>query len=143
MIEIKIKDIERLPEAAAQFIKEMHPGKIYLFYGGMGVGKTTFISEIVSQLESEEEANSPTFSILNEYDTRNWGKIYHVDCYRLESEEEAFDAGLEDYFNSDDTGFIEWPEKIEGLFPDNAVRVEITAAPSGERIIKIYEDGLA
>lgn len=139
-MEIKIHDLERLPDAAAQFIETLSPGRVYAFYGSMGAGKTTFISEVCRRLLSSDEASSPTFSIVNEYDTERWGRIYHLDCYRLDSPEEAFDIGVEDYFASGHTSFVEWPEKIEPLLPDDTVRVEITVEPDGGRILKIYED---
>ena len=139
MMEIRISGIERLPEAAAQFLKEMKPGRVYAFRAPMGAGKTTFISEVVRLLESDDEANSPTFSIVNEYDTRLWGRVYHLDCYRLESEEEAFDIGVEDYFGSGAACFVEWPEKIEGQLPDDAVEVEIRVEPDGTRVVSIYD----
>lgn len=134
-MEIHIKSIERLPEAAAQFIEAMKPGKVYAFYGSMGAGKTTFISEVCRQLESDDEASSPTFSIVNEYDTSRWGRVYHLDCYRLEDEEDAFDIGVEDYFGSGCACFVEWPERIEGLLPEDAVKVEIKVTDDGQRIL--------
>lgn len=136
-MEIRIKDIERLPEAAAQFIEAMEPGRVYAFYAPMGAGKTTFISEVCQQLESDDDPNSPTFSIVNEYETKRWGTVYHFDCYRLENEEDAFDIGAEDYFNSGNTCFVEWPEKIEGILPDDVVNVAIRVEDSGERLILI------
>ena len=136
-MEIRIKDIERLPEAAAQFVESMQPGRVYAFYAPMGAGKTTFISEVCRLLGSEDEANSPTFSIVNEYDTEKWGRVYHLDCYRLESEEEAYDIGAEDYFNSGSTCFVEWPERIENLLPVDVVNVTIQVEDNGERLIQI------
>lgn len=136
-MEIRISDIERLPEAAAQFIEKMSPGRVYAFYGRMGAGKTTFVSEVARQLESEDEASSPTFSIVNEYDTKRWGKVYHLDCYRIESEEEAFETGVEDYFNSGRACFVEWPERIEGLLPEDVVNVNIEVAADGQRVITV------
>ena len=138
-MEIRIKEIERLPEAAAQFIEGMQPGRVYAFYGRMGAGKTTFISEVCRLLESEDEASSPTFSIVNQYDTRRWGRVYHLDCYRLDSEEDAFDIGIEDYFNSGSACFVEWPERIEGLLPDNVVNVTLEVAENDERILTVEE----
>lgn len=137
MKEITIRGIESLPQAAAEFIDAMTPGMVYAFHGEMGAGKTTFIAELIRQLGSDDEANSPTFSIVNEYDTALWGKIYHLDCYRLESEEEGYDAGVEDYFNSGATSFVEWPERIEGILPYDVVKVSITVAPDGGRILRI------
>ena len=79
-MEIRAKDMAELPEAAARFIAAMTPGRVYAFYGRMGAGKTTFISEVVRALGSADEPNSPTFSIVNVYDTDRWGRIYHLDC---------------------------------------------------------------
>ena len=135
--EIKINGIERLHEAAAQFLNVARPGTVYAFRGAMGAGKTTFIGEICRLLDSEDEANSPTFSIVNEYDTAKWGKVYHIDCYRLEGEEDACDIGMEDYLGSGCACFIEWPEIIEGLLPPETVEVEITAEPDGSRLVRI------
>lgn len=128
MFEISIPALEALPEAAERFIKTFDdaPGRVFAFYSPMGTGKTTFISEVCRRLGSADEPNSPTFSIVNEYDTEKWGTVYHLDCYRLDSEEEAFDVGVEDYFASGRPCFVEWPEKIEGMIPDDAVRIEIT-----------------
>ena len=140
-MEIRIQNIERLPEAAAQFIESMQPGRVYAFYAPMGAGKTTFISEVCRLLGSEDEANSPTFSIVNEYDTEKWGRVYHLDCYRLDGEEEAFDIGVEDYFNSGNACFVEWPERIEGLLPDDVVNVEIRVEDDGGRVIWVPTPG--
>lgn len=138
-MEIRIKEIERLPEAAAQFVDNIRPGRVYAFYGRMGAGKTTFISEVCRQLGSADEASSPTFSIVNVYETDRLGTVYHMDCYRLEDEEEAFDAGLEDYFNSGSVCFVEWPERIEGLLPEDAVVVTLDVEADTSRIIRIEE----
>ena len=137
MTEIKIPNEERLPEAAARFIQEAEPGRVYAFRAPMGAGKTTFISEVCRRLDTADEPNSPTFSIVNEYDTLRWGKIYHLDCYRLDSAEEAFDAGIEDYFNSGATCMVEWPERIEELLPDDVIEVSIEVLPDGSRLLKM------
>lgn len=139
MQEIRIHNIERLPEAAALFIREMMPGTVYAFYGRMGAGKTTFIAEVCRQLHCSEEASSPTFSIVNEYEDADGCRIYHLDCYRLEDEDEAFDIGVEDYFNSGSTCFVEWPERIERLLPPDAVSVSIEEMPDSSRKITIGE----
>ncbi|MBL4703664.1 MAG: tRNA (adenosine(37)-N6)-threonylcarbamoyltransferase complex ATPase subunit type 1 TsaE, partial [Flavobacteriales bacterium] len=96
-----------------------------LFDGEMGVGKTTIISEIARQMGVEDEPSSPTYSIVNEYFSRKHGVIYHFDCYRLSSEEEAYDIGMDEYLFSGNYCFIEWGEKIENLLPDKYVRVII------------------
>lgn len=137
MTEIEINDIERLPQAAAQFIGMLRQGTVYAFRAPMGAGKTTLIAEICRQLESADEPNSPTFSIVNVYDTSKAGRIYHLDCYRLEDEEQGMEIGVEEYFNSGSICFVEWPERIEGLLPDDAIDVSISVSPSGSRILKI------
>ena len=141
MTEIRIPQIERLPEAAAQFIEEAErrglQGRVFAFYAPMGAGQTTFISETVRQLGSVDETGSPTFSIVNEYDTERWGKVYHFDCYRLEGEEEACEIGAEDYFASGRPCFVEWPERIEGLLPDDVVSVSLRVEENGERVARI------
>lgn len=139
--------IERLPEAAAQFIETFGlgagkgAGRVFAFYAPMGAGKTTFISEVCRQLGSPEEAASPTFSIANEYDTPKAGTVFHLDCYRIDSEEEAFETGVEEYFNSGALCFVEWPGNIEGLLPEDTVKVEIGVLPDGSRRID-YEGSL-
>lgn len=137
MKEIRIKDLSGLSDAAREFVTIAEPGRVYAFYGPMGAGKTTFIAELCRLLGSDDEANSPTFSIVNEYDTRAWGCIYHLDCYRLESEEEGYDIGVEDYFSSGNTCFVEWPERIAGLLPEDAVEVTITVSPADERTLTV------
>lgn len=137
MKEIKIKDLSGLTEAAREFVAMAEPGRVYAFYGCMGAGKTTFIAELCRQLGSDDEANSPTFSIVNEYDTKEWGRIYHLDCYRLESEEDGYDIGVEDYFSPGNTCFVEWPERIAGLLPDDTVEVTITVSSDDERKLTV------
>lgn len=92
--------------------------KIILFNGPMGAGKTTFIKALVQNLGVTDVANSPTFSIVNEYETKNKETVYHFDLYRLKDEEEAYDFGIDEYLNSDNWCFIEWPEKTPNLIPD-------------------------
>lgn len=103
----------------AEEILKLSGSKIFLFYGEMGVGKTTLIKEIVKQLGVTEISGSPSFSIVNEYDGKH-GSIYHFDFYRIKNIEEAYDIGVEDYFYSDNYVFIEWPENIKELLPENA-----------------------
>ena len=121
---------------ASQFVESMIPGRVYAFYGDMGAGKTTFIGEVCRLLGVEDDVSSPTFSIVNEYDTSDGKKLYHFDCYRLDSEEEAIDVGAEDYFYSGNTCFVEWPEKIEGILPADVIDVHITVLPDGSRRVR-------
>ena len=106
----------------AQKVLDQAENKTLLLYGEMGVGKTTLISAIVSALGGETEASSPTFSIVNEYKINN-GIAYHFDFYRINDIHEALNIGIEDYFDSDAWIFIEWPEKIDGLLPDEYMKL--------------------
>lgn len=140
MTEFQIADIERLPEAAARFIDNLRPGRVYAFCGPMGAGKTTFIAEVCRQLGTADDTNSPTFSIVNEYDTERAGKVFHLDCYRFESDEDAVEVGVEDYLYSGAVCFVEWPERIAGLLPDDTAVVRISVADDGSRLIQVDED---
>ena len=139
-IELNIASLEQLEQAAYKFITEMGDYTVFAFYGEMGAGKTTFINELCKQLGVESDiTSSPSFAIINEYRSdRTAELIYHFDCYRLENEAEAQDIGAEDYFDSGALCFIEWPERIEGLLPDDTVRVDITVNPGDDsRTVKM------
>ncbi|MDD4609824.1 MAG: tRNA (adenosine(37)-N6)-threonylcarbamoyltransferase complex ATPase subunit type 1 TsaE [Bacteroidaceae bacterium] len=123
-MDITIKSVEQLHSAAQQFIKAIEGKTVFAFYGEMGVGKTTFIKAICEELGVKDVINSPTFSIVNEYLSETTGeRIFHFDFYRINKVEEAYDFGYEDYFYSDSICFIEWPELIEELLPEDAVRI--------------------
>ena len=124
-----------LPEIAGKVLKSS-PTKTLLFYGEMGVGKTTLIKEIAKELGVKDVLNSPTFSIVNEYLLEE-DKLFHFDFYRLETEEEAMDIGVEDYFESGHWNFIEWPEKIPHLLPEANTRIQLTKNQNGSRTINI------
>lgn len=128
---ITIPSIEALPEAAKQFAGEMGDDTVFAFYGDMGAGKTTFISALARALGVEEDvANSPSFAIINEYRSATTAElIYHFDLYRLESLDEAFDIGVEDYLDSGALCLLEWPERIADILPDDTVRVDIAVDP--------------
>ena len=135
---ITIKDIDHIHEAARQFISEVLPGhNVIAFYGQMGAGKTTFIKALCESLGVEDVITSPTFAIVNEYTTAAGDPIYHFDFYRIKRLEEVYDMGYEDYFyQSGSLCLIEWPELIEQLLPDDALRVSITELPDGTRLIR-------
>lgn len=135
-MEIIIDNIDRIPDAATQFIAHMGEEKLFAFYGEMGAGKTTFIAEVCRQLGSTEDSGSPTFSIVNEYSDADGNPIYHFDFYRLDSPAEALEIGAEDYFYSGNLCFMEWPERIGSLLPEEAVKVGIEELPDGRRIIR-------
>ena len=121
----------------AKEIVESAEHKILLFYGEMGVGKTTLIKEICKVLGVEDVASSPTFSLVNEYLTNNNETVYHFDFYRIEDEEEAYDMGIEDYLYSNNWCLIEWPENIKNLVPLETVDVKITLLNNGQRNIQL------
>ncbi len=117
--------ISDLKEVAVEVLKLSEGKNIICFYGEMGVGKTTFIKEICKELEVIDNVSSPTFSIVNEYKTKNDKFVFHFDFYRLETEEEAFDMGYEEYFYNDNLCFVEWPEKIKSLLPNEILKLEM------------------
>lgn len=133
----RVKNIEDLIGVSQQFLEQTEGYKIFAFYGEMGAGKTTFIKQLTKSMGIEDEASSPTYGFVNEYYSPYYGKIYHFDCYRLQSEEEAYDIGIEEYLYEEVYTFIEWPEKIDNLLPENTVCVKITVDTSNERIIEV------
>ena len=133
-MEIRIESLENIREAAKRFIHEIGERKVFAFYGKMGAGKTTFIKAICEELGVEDVITSPTFAIINEY-TATDGVVYHFDFYRIKKLEEVYDMGYEDYFYSGALCFIEWPELIEEVLPEDAVKVTITEQADGTRTI--------
>ena len=135
---ITISDISTIHESARQFIAAMGDRTIFAFYGNMGAGKTTFIKAICEELGVEDVITSPTFAIVNEYRSEETSElIYHFDFYRIKKHEEVYDMGYEDYFYSGCLCFIEWPELIEDLLPEDAVRVQIEEREDGTRIVEM------
>ena len=134
---IRIERIEDYPAAAQQFIAAMEGRRIFAFYGGMGAGKTTFIKSICEEMGVEDCINSPTFAIVNEYEGGKQETIFHFDFYRIKSIAEVYNMGYEEYLYSDAYCFIEWPELIEELLPEEAVKVEINEEADGTRTITI------
>ncbi len=134
---ITIASIDDLPRAAKEFASLMDDRTVYAFSGEMGAGKTTFIAALCKELGVEDDfAGSPTFSIINEYRSDTTAElIYHFDLYRIENMEEAFDIGVEDYFDSGALCLLEWPEKIADILPDDTVDVNITVNPDGTRTL--------
>jgi len=133
-MEIKIQHIEEIREAARQFIENMGDHRVFAFYGKMGAGKTTFIKAVCEELGVNDVITSPTFAIVNEY-TAEDGPIYHFDFYRIKKLEEVYDMGFEDYFYSGAPCFIEWPELIEEVLPEDAVKVSICENADGSRTV--------
>lgn len=135
---ITIKDLDHIEEAAREFIRNMGDDTVFAFYGKMGAGKTTFIKALCKLLGVEDEVNSPTFAIINEYRSETTAElIYHFDFYRIKKLEEVYDLGYEDYFYSGALCFIEWPELVEELLPTDAKKVTITENSDGSRTITL------
>lgn len=135
-MELLLKSLNDMPEAAAQFIKAIDQNTVFAFYGKMGAGKTTFIKAVCEALGVTDVVNSPTFSIVNEYRSDTTGElIYHFDFYRIKKLEEVYDMGYEDYFYSGALCFIEWPELVEEILPGDVVRVDIEELEDGTRKI--------
>ena len=124
---------EDIRQAAKQFVENMGENTIFAFYGKMGAGKTTFIKAVCEELGVDDTVTSPTFAIVNEYEAANGRPIYHFDFYRIKKVSEAYDMGCEEYFYSGHPCFIEWPELIEEVLPEETVNVTIEALPDGER----------
>ena len=133
---ITIKDFDHISEAARQFVSQIGDRHVFAFYGSMGAGKTTFIKAICEELGVKDVITSPTFAIVNEYTTPSEEAIYHFDFYRIKKLEEVYDMGYEDYFYSGSLCLIEWPELIEELLPDDAVKVNITEQEDGSRKVE-------
>ncbi|MBQ9637588.1 MAG: tRNA (adenosine(37)-N6)-threonylcarbamoyltransferase complex ATPase subunit type 1 TsaE [Prevotella sp.] len=139
-MEIRIEDISRIRDAAREFlraIRSLEPApRVIAFYGSMGAGKTTFIKALCEELGVSDVVTSPTFAIVNEYGAADGTAVFHFDFYRIRRLEEVYDMGYEDYFyRSDALCLIEWPELIEELLPDDALRVTISEKADGVRVV--------
>lgn len=137
-MEIAINTLEHLSDAAKIFAEHIEQGRVYAFYGKMGAGKTTFIKAVCEALGVTDVVNSPTFAIVNEYDCEQF-PIYHFDFYRIKSVEEVYDLGYEDYFYGNGICLIEWPELVESLLPEDAIRVNITVNDDDSRLLTISD----
>ena len=135
-MEIKINNLEGIDNAAREFVAGMGKSRVFAFYGKMGTGKTTFIKAVCEQLGVEDVITSPTFAIVNEYTSETSGDtIYHFDFYRIKKLDEVYDMGYEEYFYSGSLCFIEWPELIESLLPEDATKVTIKENEDGSRSV--------
>ena len=128
--------MEKIREAAREFVANIGDSTVFAFYGKMGAGKTTFIKAVCEELGVEDVITSPTFAIVNEYRSETSGElIYHFDFYRVKKIEEVYDMGFEDYFYSGALCFIEWPELCEEVLPEDTVKVTIEETPDSSRLI--------
>ncbi len=137
MKRIEIDSLSQLDMVAEEVINELNGRSVVLFRGGMGAGKTTLISRIAAALGSEDNVTSPTFALVNQYEGEGDCRIYHFDFYRIDSIDEVFDLGYEEYFYSGDLCLVEWPEKIEPLIPEDVMEVRITVVDDKQRIFEI------
>ncbi len=129
--------LEDIQQAVQTFNTATTGYKVFALHGEMGAGKTTFVHAVCEAAGVQGNISSPTFSIINQYTTANGALIYHIDLYRLNDEEEALQAGVEDCLYSGNTCFVEWPEKAPGIFPDGTLHINISAIATNTRKLKI------
>ena len=134
-----IEGVDDLNRVAKEFLEKTGDHTIYALYGPMGVGKTTFVKAVAECLGIDDDVNSPTFAIVNEYLTAGEESVYHFDFYRVKNIEEAMDFGYEEYFYSGSRCFIEWPEMVESLLPDNTLICKFSELPDGRRELVVEE----
>lgn len=135
----KINSPVDLDIAAKELITAFSNDRVFAFYGKMGAGKTTFIQSVCRALGSDDNVTSPTFALINEYNTADLDSIFHFDFYRIKDIEEAYDLGYEDYIYSGSYCLIEWPEMIESLLPEKMVEVKIEVQEDNTRLITAQE----
>jgi len=138
MIVEKVSSLEELPALAEKIIDFSKERRILAFYGEMGAGKTTLINQMLKSLGVEDLGSSPTFSLVNEYQRENGEAVYHFDFYRIETIEEVYDMGYEEYFFNGEYCLIEWPEKIGELLPEDALKIEINVE-DGIREVRVSQ----
>ncbi len=136
-MEIIIKDKRHINAAARELLKHTGGRKIIAFYGSMGAGKTTIIKAVCENLGAIDYATSPTFTLVNEYKTESGNSLFHFDFYRIKKTEEVFDFGIEEYFTGESYCFLEWPELIEDILPEETLRIRIEVKDDGQRILHI------
>jgi tRNA threonylcarbamoyladenosine biosynthesis protein TsaE len=136
-MKILIKDKRHLNVAARQLLEHTGENRIFAFYGAMGAGKTTIIKAICQTLGAVDIVSSPTFTLVNEYKTSSGESLYHIDFYRIQKQEEVFDFGIEEYLTGDSYCFMEWPELVEEILPEETVKVRISVDENEQRILSI------
>jgi tRNA threonylcarbamoyladenosine biosynthesis protein TsaE len=137
MIRINIPDLASIDDAARELIDILPDRKVFAFYGEMGAGKTTLIKALCRVLLVTDDTSSPSFGLIYEYRTSGSDSVYHFDFYRIEDLEEAYDIGYEEYIDSGQYCFIEWPEKVATLLPPETVNVSITITGDNERTMEV------
>jgi len=139
MSRLIIESKDKIRKIARDFLEQYGRHRIFAFYGELGSGKTTFIKALCKELGVYDIVSSPSFSIINEYNSHRHGKVYHFDFFRMEKQEEVFDIGYEDYFFSGQYCFIEWADKIQFLLPDKSVHIHMIVDGRSRRILEIME----
>ena len=135
-----VNDLDGIRPIALDLLERLKTGSIVVLVGEMGAGKTTFTQSVLRAMGIEDLEGSPTYSLINEYESPYFGKVYHMDLYRLDSLEEALDIGIEELLYQNVICFIEWPEKIKELLPDNTIWVYLRANEDLSRIITIKDE---
>jgi tRNA threonylcarbamoyladenosine biosynthesis protein TsaE len=138
-VTIRFQDLSQLDTVAASLLKLGENVPVWLFDGAMGVGKTTLIKKLCALMGVQSMVQSPTFSLVNEYITTTGITIYHFDFYRIRNETEALDIGIEEYFDSGGFCFVEWPEKIESLWPYPHLLIKMSLEEGEERVLEVSE----
>ena len=128
--------LEQIKEVAVKFLADTANYKVFAFHGEMGAGKTTFIHALCEVIGVTDVITSPTFSIINQYKTNDGQTVYHMDLYRIKDKNEAINAGIEDCLYSGNVCFVEWPEKVPGIFPDDTLHIKITSVDDNTRKLK-------
>lgn len=134
-MQLTIHTLEELPKVAQALLNYANDQKFFIFEGEMAAGKTTFIKAFCEALGVTDVVSSPTFSIVNEYESSH-GPVFHFDFYRLKNPQEAYDIGYEEYFYSDSYCLVEWPSKVEELLPEAYIKVQITVADDEQRLFE-------
>jgi tRNA threonylcarbamoyladenosine biosynthesis protein TsaE len=137
MVKIVIKTKKELRSSVRKLLDQTRGKKIYAFYGAMGAGKTTIIKALCEYLGATDLVSSPTFTLVNEYRTANGESMYHIDFYRIKKHDEVFDFGIEEYLTGEKYCFMEWPELIEDILPEETVRVRITVEDNEARTLSV------
>src|SRR5574344_377447 len=135
-MKIRIDSLDKINEAAQEFLKNMGNANVFAFYGKMGAGKTTFIKALCQELGVKDTVNSPTFAIVNEYTAESGDPIYHFDFYRIKKLEEVYDMRYEEYFDRGNLCFMEWTELIDDLLPEDVTKVTITVNEDDSREVE-------
>jgi len=135
-METAVNDLSDLPQVAQQLLEFSKGEKIFIFDGDMGAGKTTFIKSFCRVLGVKDVVSSPTYSIVNEYESAN-GPVYHFDFYRIKDIQEAYDLGYEEYFYGGGICLIEWPERVAELLPEHLIKVEISIIDENRRVFNL------